>query len=234
MNNTLTELLATRVCLSKALEKVNALIEQEEKKMESTKTVIQAELYIFPEPTQIFERTQSFCVNAEKRGNVLGIRYHEETPLVRVLFSTPGEDKRSWNDHSLPEELVSGLDLDPDKRYYAPGYVPLSLVAGKANGDQVVLDLTDKLKIVCTLTGGSHDSFQSVLYDDLQAMIPLYRDLFENTNIIDKERARYAYNIGLCYENGWGCLKDEERAHTWFKNSAHLGSKRAEWRIGVA
>lgn len=237
--NTIENLIETRDSLTKALEKINTLILEEERKSasisyEGGKLVVHCELYLFPEPTQMFDRTQPFASNAEKKGNLLGITYHEETPIARVVFSSPNDDDdKSWNDHSIPKELVSALGLDKDKRFYAPGFIPASLLEGKNTGDKLVLTPAKNVEIICTLTAGT-DSFKSVLWDDMHAMLPLYKDLATSDNIIDEEKGRCSYFVGLIYENGWSCMSDNERANKWFHKAAELGNKRASWRIGAA
>lgn len=34
-------------------------------------------------------------------------------------------------------------------------------------------------------------------------------------------------NLGNCYLNGWGVVKDEEKAFEWFRKAFALGSKQA-------
>lgn len=234
MNATITNLNYVKAQIEEALEKVNLMIAEEEEKeraANSGKFVAYCDLYVFPEATQMFDRTTPFCHNMEERGKILGIHYHEEQPVIRVTFSSTGEDEYSWTDHGLPQDLIASLGMDPTKRFYAPGHIPLSIVQNHITGDKVVFDLSDKVQIVATLTAGANDSLPSVVFDDTVAMIPLYRKLVDNE--YDSDRGKYAYYVGLCYENGWGAIPDQGRAERWFRKAAKLGNKRASWRCGI-
>ena len=60
------------------------------------------------------------------------------------------------------------------------------------------------------------------------------KDAFKNfSSSASQGNSDAAYNLGYCYENGYGCTKDIEKAKSFYRGAAQKGSKKAKEKLNT-